>query len=250
MTASKWQGMRLLGFDTETTGTDVYNDRIVTVALVDIAYGVRPTVRTWLANPGIDIPAEATNVHGITTEHAAEHGAPPEIVLHEVTGRLALALQHNIPIVAFNAAFDLTLLEQENQRYGVPTLMERRRSVNGQIAPVIDPRVLDKYAHPFRKGGRTLVDVCRPYGVVHTGAHAADGDALAACRLVPKILDRHARKFVGQTVDGLHQSQIGWAKAQADGLREYFDKNNKPHDGVDPGWPLYVGVRRPVGGAS
>mgnify|MGYP002652042991 CR=1 FL=1 len=65
----------LIGFDTETTGTNVERDRIVTVALV---HSVGPgreneTVATWLIDPGVEIPEPAQRVHGISTEHAREH---------------------------------------------------------------------------------------------------------------------------------------------------------------------------------
>ena len=234
--AEKWDNFPTLGFDLETSGVNVIEDRLVTAALVELQPGHRPQTTTWLANPGIDIPQAAADVHGITTAHAREHGRDPGEVLFELTGRLALWLGHGQPVVTMNGSFDLTMLEVENKRHGVPTLIERLGV--GKLQPIIDVLVLDKYADPYRKGGRKLVDLCRVYGVTHVGAHDAAGDALAACRIWPRIMAKHATKFRGQTLGGLHQSQVGWRKAQADGLREYFDKKGIEHDGVDPGWPL------------
>src|SRR5699024_7823162 len=46
-----WSSGPLLGFDTETTGVDPENDRLVTAALVLRADG-RTTTRGWIVDPG------------------------------------------------------------------------------------------------------------------------------------------------------------------------------------------------------
>jgi DNA polymerase-3 subunit epsilon len=237
--AAKWAGFPMLGFDTETTGIDVHHDRIVTAALVECHPGQRPTITSYVVDPGTEISPEATAVHGYTRDRAAAEAThTPEQMLFEVTGRLALWMGHGYPIVGFNVSFDLTLLEAENQRHQVDTLAAR-----GSIQPVVDVYVLDKFADPYRKGGRKLDQVCATYGVVHTGAHDAGGDALAACRLWPRLMAKHARKFPGMTLPALHQSQVGWRRTQMDGLRAYFDKQGTVHDGCDGGWPIHDSAR-------
>lgn len=238
MASSKWDGFDCLGFDLETTGIDTQTDRIVQAALVRIREGHRPEIAQYLVDPGIEIPAEATAVHGITTAKAqAEATHTVDQMLFEITGRLALAMGHGIPVVGMNLSYDLTLLEAENRRHGIDTLTSRLG--NGMVQPVIDVLVLDKFADPYRKGGRKLEQLCATYGVRHVGAHDAGGDALAACRLWPRVMAKHARKFGGQTVGSLHQSQVGWRKSQMDSLRAYFDKNGTQHDGCCGEWPLH-----------
>lgn len=255
MTASKWSDWPCLGLDTETTGV-TGEDRIVTAALVQIRPGHRPTTTTYVVDPGTPIPAEATAVHGYTRERAAAEATHTvEQMLFEVTGRIAYALGRGIPVVAFNAAFDLSMLETENDRHGVDSLISRLG--RGKLQPVVDPMVLANKAEPYRKktctcgcgADKTLVGWCAHYGVRHVGAHDAAGDALAACRLWPRILERHAKThFRGFAMPGLHQAQVGWRKEQADGLRAYFDRNGIEHDGVDGSWPLYT-VPRTAGAA-
>ena len=256
---AKWANMPCLGFDLETTGIDAHEDRIVTAAVVKIRPDQRPQVTTWLANPGIDIPDEAAEVHGITTEHAQKHGQDPAQVLFELTGRIALAMGHGIPVVAFNAAYDLTMLEAENRRHGIDTLHSRVSPK--PVGPVIDPMVLDKYVDPYRKAvcannkqpcscgavDKKLTSLCLHYGVQHTGAHDAAGDALAACRLFPRIIARHPEKFRGFTIGALHQAQIGWRSEQMTSLRRYFDRAGIEHDGCNGEWPL---MRQPVATAA
>jgi len=245
MTDSKWDTMPCLGFDTETTGVDALEDRIITVALVDIHPNRRPVTRRYVVDPGIDVPEQAAQVHGYTRDRAiAEQTHTPDQMLFEVTGLLALTLGRGIPVVAMNAAYDCTILEASNHRHGIEGLLVRLG--HGRIQPIIDPFVLDKYADRYRKGGRKLVDLCTTYGVRHTGAHDAAGDALAACRLWPRILAKHPNKFRGQSLPALHQSQVGWRREQMDGLRAYFDKQGTAHDGCDAGWPLLNGLARVV----
>ena len=81
-----------MGFDTETTGVRALKDRLVTAALVlridgaSYRSGVSAPdqVATWLTDPGIEIPEQATAVHGITTEQARRDGRPIKEVLHEL----------------------------------------------------------------------------------------------------------------------------------------------------------------------
>lgn len=246
MTAAKWAGFPMLGFDLETTGVNVHEDRVVTAALVEIHPNRRPSVTSYVTDPGIDIPEEAAAVHGFTRDRAiAEQTHTPEQLLFEITGRLALWMGRGYPVVGFNCSFDLTMLEAENLRHQVDTLVSR-----GSIQPVVDVFVLDKFVDPYRKGGRKLDQMCATYGVVHTGAHDAAGDALAACRLWPRLMAKHSRKFPGMTLPALHQAQIQWRRAQMDSLRAYFDKKGTVHDGCDGGWPLHDSARAAAAGAQ
>jgi DNA polymerase-3 subunit epsilon len=264
VTASKWAEWPSLCFDIESTGVDPWNDRIVTASLVEIRPGKRPTTTSYLVDPGVEIPAEAEAVHGISTAKAqAEATHTVEEMLFEITGRIALWLGHRQPLVVFNAPYDLTMLEAENRRNSIDTLVDRLGV--GKIQPVIDPMVLDKYADKFRKSqpapteadparkicacgcgaeNKKLGSLCLHYGVRHTGLHDASGDALAAGRLWPRIIERHPTKFRGMTMPALHQSQISWKKAQQDDLRAYFDKVGKEHDGMPGDWPIQAAPAR------
>lgn len=60
---------RNIVFDTETTGTSVFDDRVVEIACVELD-GFFPTGRTFqrYINPKRDIPAEVVAVHGLTAD--------------------------------------------------------------------------------------------------------------------------------------------------------------------------------------
>ena len=126
-TARSWPFGPLLGFDTETTGVNPSRDRLVTAALVRRTerpvFGDRQqSVTTWLADPGVEIPEAASAVHGVTTERARAEGRPVAEVLAEVSDQLVTAMAAGTPVVAFNASYDLTLMEAELTRHGLPTM--------------------------------------------------------------------------------------------------------------------------------
>jgi DNA polymerase III subunit epsilon len=83
-----WADSRMCGFDIETTGGDRETARIITVTLA-FAGGGRPTETTCLlTDPGVEIPAAATAVHGITTERARAEGLKPAEVMETVASKL------------------------------------------------------------------------------------------------------------------------------------------------------------------
>ncbi|MFH9072734.1 3'-5' exonuclease [Streptomyces alboflavus] len=235
-----WPTNRMAGFDLESTGVDVESARIVTACVVACGGGAPTESATWLADPGVEIPAEAAAIHGITTEKARAEGRPAAEVVAEVTDALVEAAEAGVPIVVMNAAFDFTLLDRERERHGVKSLWARA------VPLVLDPRVLDKHIDPYRRGGRKLVDLCRHYEVPLDGAHSADADAIAACRVVWRLgstLPDLGRLPLAE----LHELQVAWAKRQAESLASYFRRTpGKEHqaDGVRVEWPLVPAPRQ------
>jgi len=217
-------------FDLETTGVDVSSDRVVTayVGILD-AEGRQVAARSWLADPGIPIPAGATAVHGITTERARADGRPAREVVTEVIAALRSLFAQGMPVVAYNASYDFSLLAHEAVRHRVDPLADP--------SPVIDPLVIDKAYDRYRRGRRTLEVVAAHYSVVLEGAHEASADAIAAGRVAQAL----ARQFdLPATPAELHTHQIGWARSQAASLTEYFVSIGRldPEESLDGTWPV------------
>jgi len=227
-----WYKERLAAFDIETTGVDIGLDRIVTAA-VSLTDGDRFVESTnWLVDPGVDIPSGATRVHGITTERARAEGRVPAEAIDEIVTALANWMQEGVPVIAFNARFDLTVLDREARRYGVRPLLEH---VGGAML-VVDPLILDRQFDRFRRGKRTLSAVCAHYGVRLDDAHAASADALAAARIVRKL----AQAFAGLGEADLHAlqgHQTVWAADQAASLESYLRKQGR-REHVERTWPI------------
>lgn len=215
----------LCSFDLETTGVDVTSDRIVTAACLDIDTQAPSTnMHTWLANPGIDIPVEASDVHGITTEIAQRDGQDHDTVLWEVIEHIRSAWDAGAALVVYNASFDLSMLH---------VLSGGEFTIDG---PVIDPLVIDKGIDKYRKGSRKLVNVAAHYGIDFNEdeAHAADADCLAAARVAWKMLEKN---LVTDNLDELMYMQQAWRTEQFTSLASYLASKGQQIDGDDK-WPI------------
>lgn len=259
-----WYEQRFTGFDLETTHPDPDEARIVTAAVAEVGAGLPVDVRTWLVDPGIEIPEGATAVHGITTEQARAVGELPGDAIPEILDRLA-ERPAGTPLVPFNARFDLTVCDREARRYGVRPLQER-----GPLL-VIDPLVIDKHIDRYRPDSRKLDATCAWYRVPLDGAHDAAADALAAARLAYRICrdaivvrkvvlwdpdhgcempnEDRRQELEALTVEwervrgdaaALHAWQIELAREQAIGLADYFRREGKPEEAerVCGDWPV------------
>jgi len=239
-----WHIGPLAAFDLETSGLDVESDRIVTASVTVI--GPRRTKAAdeqqlrwlavdrygWLADPGVNIPEAASNVHGITTEVARSKGRPAARVVREIGIVLAEQVAAGVPLVVMNAPYDLSMLDRELDRYDLTPLAVQA----GRDPIVIDPMVIDKQADKYRKGKRTLTHLCQHYDVTLTGAHEASADALAAAQIAVAIAERYPPLQVDALT--LHQWQQAWAKQQAIGLREYLAAAGRDASTVHGHWPM------------
>ena len=256
-----WHTGRLALFDLETTGIDPHRDRIVTAAAIEAGGGAKTITHEWLIDPGIDIPAEATAVHGITTEHARTHGRPAVTAVKEIGEHVVSCTTSGVPIVGHNiGGYDLTLLWAELVRNGHQALADQV----AVIRPVVDTQVIERHLDPYRPGkpkGRrpdtacgphTLIECCRLWGIELSAedAHGAAADALAAGRLAWRLAtqpDRFAqydgRRGVDRInpaqwpLDRLHDWQAETKRAQADSFAAYLVKQGKPDD-VSRDWPV------------
>ncbi|MER7762326.1 3'-5' exonuclease [Streptomyces sp. NPDC097619] len=234
----EWHGGVLAGFDLETTGTEPREARIVTAAVVEVAPDGEVLRRSlWLCDPGIAIPAQATAIHGISTERAAAEGRPAAEVAEEVARALAGLWSRGIPVVAYNASFDLTLLAAELHRHGLAPLGERAGLAGEETGPVVDPLTIDRAVDRYRRGKRTLEAACAEYGVELSAAHDAGADALAAVGVARAIAARHDR-VAGLGARELHERQVGWYAHWARGFEEYLRRQGTPDAAIDPAWPL------------
>ena len=225
---SSWLAEPRAAFDVETTGRDPRTARLVTasVVLVD-AHDAVLEQHEWLADPGVDIPAEAAEVHGISTDRARSEGRPASEVLSELSGVLHSYFERGIPVVAFNARYDFTVLNNESRRHGIAEILAQ---------PVIDPFILDKQVDRFRKGKRTLVASCEHYQIPLLAAHTSAADALATIQLAAAI----ARKYpeLQLPAEQLHREQIQWASEQAESFQDYLRKQGNPDAVIDGTWPV------------
>lgn len=155
-------------FDTETTGLYPGGDRVIEIAIVRIEPGGEPiVVLDTLVNPGR--PVSATEIHGITDSDVAD--APS---FAEVTPVVVEALSGSV-FASYNVYFDSKFIREELGRAGVGSF---------------PPHLCLMYMRPMLGLGNrcSLRDACDHSGIVHSKAHHAAADALAAAALWKQYL--------------------------------------------------------------
>src|SRR5580693_3392847 len=105
-----WATSEVLGFDFETTGVDRFNDVPVSYALVTVVAGDVVATEAGLIDPGREIPAGATEVHGISTERARDEGMPMRQAIDLVASAVISASRRGVPVAGMKLDYDLTIL--------------------------------------------------------------------------------------------------------------------------------------------
>lgn len=222
---------RVVVFDTETTGLDLRDARIVTACLAELdeTGNIVGEAFEWLADPVIEIPEAASNVHGVTTDYARAHGRNAAEVVAEILNKVASYQAAGIAIVAYNAPYDFTILHFEALRHGLPPL--------DNPLPILDPLVIDKFADQYRKGKRKLEITAEFYGIPLSDAHNATADAVAGGRVLQAIAAKHAAKLPA-TASEMHSAQMNWSAAQDESFGKWMRENVNPDFKSNIGWPL------------
>ncbi|MEO7148298.1 MAG: exonuclease domain-containing protein [Terrimesophilobacter sp.] len=216
-------------FDLETTGIDVATARIVSANLSVIGNTGEIVERLdWLADPGIEVPAAATAVHGISTERARNEGRPAADVVGEIVAAIRSLFSRGYALTVYNAPYDLTLLRHEATRHGIEPL--------DRPHPVIDPLVIDRAVDRYRKGKRTLETAATVYGVDLTDAHDAGADAIAAGRVAQALAVRFPAEL-NLLASELHAKQVEWSNQQSASFADYMRRTHNPDFIETSGWP-------------
>jgi DNA polymerase-3 subunit epsilon len=164
----------LVVFDTETTGLSPISDEVVQIAAVRMINGqiVEGERFDTLVNPGRQIPAAATKVHGIDDAMVAD---APDIA---EAGRAFHEFCRGAVLVAHNAPFDLAFLRRHQREMAVAF-----------DHPVLDTVLLSAALFGERVD-HTLDALCDRFGVQipPQDRHTAMGDAIGTARVIEGML--------------------------------------------------------------
>src|SRR3989344_8418883 len=159
--------------DVETTGTNVQEDRIVDICITKILPNGEKVTLSSLINPTIPIPAEATAVHGIKDMDVQGKPTFKEFALQ------IIEFIKNSDWCAFNAKFDLSLIESEFKRAVINYSSDGKRVIDVmRIYHILEPRDLSS-AH-LKYCGKVLED-----------AHKAKTDVKATIDVLEAQLEKH-----------------------------------------------------------
>jgi DNA polymerase-3 subunit epsilon len=168
-----------LALDTETTGLNPVHDRIVSLGAVRLqgAKLLRNQVLDLLINPGRQIPAVSTAVHGISDLMVL-----PAPAYAEVAPKI-MAVLKGVAMIGHHTVFDLAVLRRASVSVGI----------DWQDPPWLDTALLYSALHPEARIF-DLDAVAKDLGVAIHGRHTALGDALATAsiylKLLPQLEDR------------------------------------------------------------
>ena len=161
-------------FDLETTGVNITKDRIVEISILKVYPNGNKESKTWLVNPEIEIPKEASAIHGITNEKVVTEPTFKELA-NEVS-----QLIEGCDLAGFNSnRFDIPLLAEELLRAGVTFDMKNRVAVDVQVIY-------------HKKEQRTLSAAYKFYCDKELeNAHSAEADTLATYEILKAQLEKY-----------------------------------------------------------
>lgn len=182
------ENLKFAVVDLETTGhSPEKGDRIIQIAIMFIENGKLTNEYVRFVNPGQDIPVFIQELTDITKDDVKDAPLFEEIA-HEVRDLL-----DGWMFAAHNTNFDLTFLQKEFQRCGIP------RWQGKQIDTVEFSKIMFPSAVSYR-----LKEIAEELSIELSAAHRADDDARATANLLLKCIEK-VTCLPEQTLARLHK---------------------------------------------
>jgi len=198
----------IIFFDLETTGLYPNSARIVQIALIKISPNGNILKKCRMLNPEIEIPADATNVHGITNEMVLKKPTFKQI------SKSLFELFVGCDTAGYNSRiYDLPILRNEFKRVGI----EYNYLDNFDIDVFIFEKYIRKleFGNKYERNNSKLIDLYEYYvGKKLEGAHDA-------------LID------VGATIDVLNGQINRINKLSAEKIYNFIPNNRSYDDGVN-----------------
>jgi DNA polymerase-3 subunit epsilon len=191
--------LREIVLDTETTGMEPSEGhKLVEIGCVELINHM-PTGNVWhkYINPERDVPIEAANVHGLTTERLKD-----EPVFAEMVGDFLEFIKDDW-LVIHNAEFDLKFLNAEIKALGFPSLNRRK---------VID--TLQMAREKFPGSPANLDALCRRFKIDNSNRtfHGALLDSELLAEVYMELLGGRQRGF-DISVEEASKSEVSYLSA-------------------------------------
>lgn len=164
----------LVFFDLETTGVQVGSDRIVEICLLKVEINGEVSSLVHRINPGMTIPQQSIDIHGITDEMVRDKPTFKELAA-EIANYIG-----DSDLAGYNSnKFDIPLLVEEFLRVGINFDITNRKTIDVQnIFHKMEPRTL-KAAYKFYCGKNL------------DNAHSAEADTMATYEILLAQIERY-----------------------------------------------------------
>lgn len=195
-------------FDLETTGINIGTDKIVEISILKVFPNGNKESKTWLVNPEVEIPKEASDIHGITNEQVVT-----EPTFKELAPKVS-ELIADCDLAGFNSnRFDIPLLAEELMRAGIDFNMDDRKAIDVQVIF-------------HKKEQRTLGAGYQFYcGKELEGAHGAEADTNATYEILLAQLEKY--DDIGTSVDDLSEYSTHGKRADFAGFILFNDDDQE-----------------------
>ncbi|WP_185868580.1 3'-5' exonuclease [Blattabacterium cuenoti] len=230
-------------FDIEATGIDIGKDRIIEISILKVFPNNDQEHKTWLVCPGIPIPQQSTDIHGITNKDVEG-----KLKFKDVASSIFRMIEHT-DLAGYNSnRFDIPILAEEMLRAGISFDITKHKTIDVQVIfHKMEPRTLSAAYKFFCK--KTL-----------TKAHSSKADVFATYEILMAQLEKYEnlKKDVKSLNQFSYQKNIadlaGFIKIDNDGneifnfgkykgkrVIEIFEKNPHYYGWIqNSNFPLYT----------
>ena len=158
--------MKIIFFDTETTGLDFKESRIIELAMLIVEDGKIEEYDEFI-NVGFDLPSKITEITGITDEMLITEGISEAIVAEDLKSHLTPGTL----MIAHNCQFDLTFVYGLLKRH----YPDEAEDIVSNLNWIDTVTVLkDRKEFPHK-----LIDAVKYYGIEEVNFHRAIDDTKA-----------------------------------------------------------------------
>ncbi|MFO7673043.1 MAG: 3'-5' exonuclease [Lutibacter sp.] len=170
-----FENTRFVIFDTETTGLDIYNDRILSVGAISIfnnVIDVSDSFEIYIKQN--EFKAETVEIHGILKEGKLTKISEAEAV-EQFIGYIG-----NAVLVAHHTGFDIEMINAALKRLDLPKLKNKS----------IDTGILYKKLEGKKDSHFNLDVLSEEFNIPKHDRHTAAGDAFITALLFLKIISK------------------------------------------------------------
>jgi len=225
-----WPNRSFIALDTESTGLDFENDRPIQVGMAVFLKSQLIWTFNWYSNTSRPSNPDALAVHKIEDKWRQDNGIHPREIMQHVLQLFNRCSERNVPVIAFNAPFDFTMICKEMQRFSM--------KLNTDRLYVIDPLVIDRHYEKnvpvFTKPFMRLGQMAARYGL-SAPTHNALDDAICAGYLAAAQSVHHSAIRTGSPRE-LHERQCIWYKDFVAKVHSFANK--KKITFTTPDWPF------------
>jgi len=183
-----WQNLRLVVFDTESTGLDPRKDKLISIGAIALEHEELCPEDTFEVLIPVEFNTSAVIIHGISREQS-QQGVPEEDALRTFREYIGDSI-----LAGFHVHSDVNMLNTAFHQYGLPQIEKPTLETLHLLYLLEDLQKLPQHTIP---GSYSLDAVAQFFGITTHDRHTASGDAFITAQILMKLL-RYARK------SGLH----------------------------------------------